>query len=344
MNATFWADDYVEKQRSAPEAIRLIKPGQRVFIGSACGEPQHLVGELFYAARRFADIEIVHLFCQGSSPLSLIAEKTQNQLLNIRAFYLGSARSGSVARNKRFIVPINLSDVPHLFKSRKLPIHVALIQVSPPDDFGWLSLGVSVDVTLAATLAADLVIAQANSRMPRVQGRSFVHVNDVDIIVEHDENLLTGGELPKTAPSDMIAQHIERLVEDGSTIQAGMGTTASAALLALSEKNDLGIHTQHITDDIMHLVSKGVVTNRKKGLNEGKLVASGAIGTHELYEFLDNNPSIEFHPSDYVNDPNIVSSNHKLVSLNSAIAMDLTGQVAADAIPQNRFSGVSPGC
>ncbi len=190
-------------------------------------------------------------------------------------------------------------------------------------------------------MSADLVIAQVNSMMPRVLGRSFIHVNDVDVIVKHEEALLTVGELPELESANLIGRLIARLVDDGSTIQISPGTTPQATLLALSEKNDLGVHTQYLTTDIQRLVSIGVITNRKKGFNQGKIVASSAIGTHELYEFLDDNPAIEFHPSDYVNDPGIISRHHKMVSMNVPMAMDLTGQVAADALSYNHFSGVT---
>ena len=339
--STYWADNYVEKRCSAQEAIGRIKAGQRVFIGSSCGEPQYLVRKLADAADTFTDIEIVRLLSLESTPLTLIADKTKDQSFNIRSFYLGSAKTKSLARNKRFITPMNLSAVPRLFKTRQLPIHVALIQVSPPDDFGWMSLGISVDITLAAALSADFVIAQVNSRMPRVLGRSFIHVNDVHAVVEYEEELLTIRELPELDAANHIGRLIARLVDDGSTIQISPGTTPQATLLALSEKNDLGVHTQYVTTDIMRLVSMGVITNRKKGFNEGKLVASCAIGSKNLYEFLDDNPAIEFYPSDYVNDPGIISRNNKMVSMNVPMAMDLTGQVAADALSYNHFSGIT---
>ena len=339
--STYWADNYVEKRCSAQEAIGRIKPGQRVFIGSSCGEPQYLVKKLADAADTFTDIEIVRLLSLESTPLTLIADKTKDQSFNIRSFYLGSAKTKSLAKNKRFITPMNLSAVPRLFKTRQLPIHVALIQVSPPDDFGWMSLGISVDITLAAAFSADFVIAQVNSRMPRVLGRSFIHVNDVNAIVEYEEELLTIDELPELDAANLIGRLIARLVDDGSTIQISPGTTPQATLLALSEKNDLGVHTQYVTTDIMRLVSMGVITNRKKGFNEGKLVASCAIGSKNLYEFLDDNPAIEFYPSDYVNDPGIISRNNKMVSMNVPMAMDLTGQVAADALFYNHFSGIT---
>ncbi|MBW2467735.1 MAG: GNAT family N-acetyltransferase [Deltaproteobacteria bacterium] len=336
-----WADKYVENKKTAAQAIAMIKPAQRVFIGSSCGEPQHLVRELSEASNYFRDIEIVRLMTMETAPLTLIANKTRDQSLNIRSFYLGSAKPQAIARNKRFITPINLSAVPRLFKSRLLPIHVALIQVSPPDDFGWMSLGVSVDISLAAALSADLVIAQVNVRMPRVLGRSFLHVNEVDVFVEHDEPLLTIGEAPELKAANDIGRLIARLIEDGSTMEIGLGSTHQATLLALADKNDLGIHTQYMTSDIMHLFSRGVITNRKKGFNDGKMVASGAIGNVELYEFLNDNPAIEFYPSDYVNDPSIIARHNKMVSMNVAMSIDLTGQVAADALPYNHFSGVT---
>ncbi|NQT09888.1 MAG: GNAT family N-acetyltransferase [Desulfobacteraceae bacterium] len=339
--AIYWADHYANIKRTGQEAVKLIRPGKRVFIGSSCGEPQHLVRELCEASGNFTDLEIVRLMTLESTPLTLIANKTNCRSMNIRSFYLGSAATDIFARNKRFITPINLSAVPFLFKNRQLPIHVALIQVSPPDDFGWMSLGISVDVTLAAAMSADLVIAQVNYKMPRVLGRSFIHVNDVDMVVEYEEDLLTIDEAKESESSNLIGRQITRLIDDGSTIEIGIGATPQATLLALSGKNDLGVHTQYLTNGIMDLVSKGVITNRKKGFNEGKLVASSAIGTSHLYEFLDDNPAIEFHPSDYVNDPGIISRHYRMVSMNMATAIDLTGQVAADTISYDYFSGVS---
>ena len=339
--ANNWADDYVEKIRTVEKAICLIKSGQRVFIGSSCGEPQCLVRGLYDVAASFSDVEVVRLLSLETTPLTSIANKTLSQTMNIRSFYLGSVKSKELAKNMRFLTPINLSQVPRMFKSRRLHLHVALIQVTPPDDFGWMNLGVSVDVTLSAALSADLVIAQVNSRMPRVLGQGFIHVNDVDVIVEYDEDLLTIEALPESDQADVIGRHIANLIDDGSTIQISLGTTPRATLLALADKNDLGVHSQFMTTDMMHLVSRGVITNRKKGFNEGKLVASIAIGTRELYEFLHCNPSVEFHPSDYVNDPRIIARHNKMVCMNVAMAMDLTGQVAADALPFNYYSGLT---
>jgi acyl-CoA hydrolase/RimJ/RimL family protein N-acetyltransferase len=337
----YWADNYLEKKRSAPEAMQQIRSGQRVFIGSACGEPQALVRALAENARRFSGLEIVRMMSHESVPLTEIATQTSESNLSIRHIYLGSAHAESFADNLRFIMPMNISDVPRLFISRKLPIDVALIQVSPPDDFGWMSLGVSVDVTLAAANSAGRVIAQVNPRMPRVMGQSFIHVNDVDCIVEHEDELWTVEPARRSEISTWIGRHISRLIEDGSTLQVGLDANSQATVQALSQKNDLGLHSQYFTNDIMYLYAIGVINNRKKGFNEGKMVASAALGTTELYEFLHDNPAIEFHPSDYVNDPYIISRHNRMVSLNVAHSVDLTGQVSAEAVAQTLFAGVS---
>jgi acyl-CoA hydrolase/GNAT superfamily N-acetyltransferase len=338
---TYWADKYIENQCSAAQAIARVKPGQRVFIGSSCGEPQHLVRMLSEASDSLSDIEIMRLMTLETTPLTLIANKTKDHALNIRSFYAGSAKPKAIARNQRFITPIHLSAVPRLFKSRLLPINVALIQVSPPDDFGWMSLGVSVDITQAAAESAELVIAQVNSFMPRVLGRGFIHVNDVDVFVEHDEALLTIGPNPELEAANDIARLIVRLVEDGSTLAIGLGTTTEAVLLALANKHDLGVHTLFMTNELMHLFSKGVITNRRKGLNDGKMVATSAIGSRELYDFLNDNPAIEFHPADYTCNPSIIAKHNRMVAMSVAMSIDLTGQVAADAMPHTHFSGVT---
>jgi acyl-CoA hydrolase/RimJ/RimL family protein N-acetyltransferase len=326
---------------TAAEAINLIRPGKRVFIGSACGEPQELVRNLSEAAPRVNGLEIIRMMSRETTSLSAIADKTEDYNLTIRTLYLGSTANKQLARHKRFITPVNMSEIPDLFLSRKLPLHVALVQVSPPDDFGWMSLGISVDVTLAAAQSADLVIVQVNPMMPRTMGQSFIHVNNVHAIVEYTEPLLSTtmrGQIPVT---ELIGRHIARFVEDGSTIQIGLDAASKATVKALAEKNDLGFHSQYITDDVMHLFASGVITNRKKGLNNGKLVASCGIGSPNLYEFLNDNPAVEFQPSNYVNDPFVISQHNRMVSLNVAKSIDLTGQVTAEASEHTFFAGVS---
>ena len=337
----YWADNYIDKRMDASQAIRQIKPGQRVFISSACSEPQELVRTLSGMAGRLTGLEIVRLMCQEITPLTTIADQSQDLSLNIRTIYLGSVGDEFIARNMRFITPLNMSDVPGLFKTKKLPIDVALIHVSPPDDFGWMSLGISVDITLAASLSAGFVIAQVNPKRPRVLGQSFIHVNSVDAIVEHEEVLITAGYGESSEEASRIGQHIARLIDDGSTLQIGLDAASQATLQALANKNDLGVHSQYMTDDIMHLYSQGIINNRKKGFNEGKLVASAAIGSESLYEFIHDNPAVDFHPSDYVNDPFIIAQHNRMVSMNVARAMDITGQVAAEASPRTFYAGVS---
>ena len=338
---TYWPDDYQCKKYNMTQAISRIRPGQRVFIGSAAGEPQALVRELSKSSQHFTDLEVVRILSLESSPLAPIAMRTAEHSMNMRYFYLGSGKTQTLAAHKRFFSPVNLSAVPRLFKTRQLPIHVALVQCSPPDDFGWMSLGVSVDVTMAAVQAADMVIVQVNDKMPRVLGNSFVHVNDVDIIVEREEDLIGIARSPDLESANLIAQHVAKLIDDASTLQMSLGATPQAILLGVSEKNDMGVHTQFLTDGIMKLFSMGVINNKKKGFNDGRMVASGAIGSPSLYEFLNDNPAVSFHPSDYVNDPAIIARHNKMVSVNVAMGMDLTGQAAADALPYNHYSGVN---
>lgn len=337
----YWADNYAANKRTAKEALKSIKSGQRVFIGSSCGEPQHLVKTLAEMSSHFKDLEIARLLSLETTPLTMIAERSRCQDFTIRSFYLGSGKPKEFVPNKRFMTPVNFSDIPQLFMTKQLPIDVALIQVSPPDDFGWMSLGVSVDITLAAALSASLVIAQVNPRMPRVLGRSFIHVNDVNLIVEHEEDILAIEEPEAREASVRVGEFIANLIEDGSTIHCSPGATSQAIFRALADKKDLGIHTECLTDGIMQLVSKGIVTNKKKGNKEGRLVASYAIGSQLLYEAIDDNPSIDFQPADYVCNPQIIARNNKMVSMNVVMNIDLTGQAAADALYYNNFSGVT---
>ena len=340
-NSSYWADDFVTKKKNIEQAIRLIKSGHRVFIGSYCGEPQALVKGLADDHRRLTDVDIIRLMSREITQLTRIADETLDRNMNIRSIYLGSAKSEELAQNKRFYTPVNMAAIPGLFSSRRIPIDVALIQVTPPDDFGWMSLGVSVDVTLAAALAADVVIVQVNSNMPMVMGESFIHVNDVDAIVEHDEDLLTVTSSPPSEVALSIGQNIARLIEDGSTLQIGLDAASQATTQALSNKKDLGIHSQFLTDDIMHLYAIGVVTNRKKGYKNGKLVASCSVGSPSLYEFLHLNPAIEFMSSEHVNDIEIIARHNKMVSLNVAVGVDLAGQVSCEAQVNTHFAGVS---
>jgi acyl-CoA hydrolase/RimJ/RimL family protein N-acetyltransferase len=341
MKTSYWPDDYVRKKRTAAEALATLKSGRRIFIGSSCGEPQHLVKTLVDNADQFSDLEIVRLMGLADSPITRLAEQSRRNNFHVRNIYQGSGDVRHLESSRPFITPIHMSAVPDLFRKKQLPLHAALIQTSPPDDFGWMSLGISVDVGFAAAYSADIVIAQVNPQMPRVLGHSFIHVNDVDVIVEKDEPLLTIADIPEFESAHKIARLVANLIEDGSTFQLGLGATPKAILLALSNKNDLGVHTQFVIDGIMDLVSRGVITNRYKGLNEGKTVASNAVGTRNLYDFVHDNPSLEFFPADYINDPGVIAQHNKMVAVNLVKEMDLTGQASVDALPLNYFAGVS---
>ena len=337
----YWPDEYIKKRMDADQALSSIQSGHRVFIGSSCGEPQHLVKSLVDNAAYFSDLEIVRLMSLANSPITMLANEKRIEQFSIRNIYQGSASAKHLAPNRPFITPMNMSAVCDLFLKRHLPLNAAFIQASPPDDFGWMSLGISVDVGMAAAQSADMVIVQVNANMPRVLGHSFIHVNDVDIIVEHDEDLLTIHQLPEFESAHKIARQVATLIEDGATFQLGLGATPKAILLALADKNDLGVHTQYVINGIMDLVAMGNITNRYKGLNDGKIVASNAVGSAHLYEFVHDNPSIEFYPSDYVNNPGIIAQNNKMSAINMVMEMDITGQAAVDALPHNYFAGVS---
>ncbi len=341
MNVTDFSTRFAQLKKSSSEAIAAIRPGQRVFIGSGCGEPQHLVNTLLDRASGFADLEIVRLLSLESSLLAMMAEESHDRTFNVRSIYLGSGQTLSLQANQRFITPMPLSAVPRIFRDGHLPIDFALIQVTPPDAYGWMNLGISVDVTLAAAQSAAHVIAQVNPRMPKIPGHGFIHIDQVDAIVEQSEELLTAYALTDYQAAEPLAHLAAGLVEDGATLHLGMGTASHTVARALNAKNDLGIHTEILTEDIMELAFKGVVTNKFKGHNNGKMVAGSAIGTTSFYETLNDNPAVEFRPSDYVNHPAVIGRHRQMTSICIAHTIDLTGQVQADALPQNHFSGVT---
>ncbi|MBU0995338.1 MAG: GNAT family N-acetyltransferase [Proteobacteria bacterium] len=338
---SYWPDEYIGKTMSAKDALSGIKSGRRIFIGSSCGEPQHLVKELVASAKCFSGLEIIRLMSLENSPLTIQTGGDTSDYFRIKNIYHGSAGARHLSGAKPFLTPIHISSVPDLFRQGHLPLQAALVQASPPDDFGWMSLGLSVDISLAAVQSADYVVVQVNPAMPRVLGHSFIHVNDVHAIVEHEEPLLTIGDIPEFESAHKIAKLVANLIDDGATFQLGLGVTPKAIILALAEKNDLGVHTQFVIDGIMDLVSRGVITNRYKGLNEGKIVASNAAGSQNLYEFIHDNPSIEFFPSDYVNNPTVIGRHNRMMAVNMAMEIDLTGQASVDALPHNYFAGVS---
>ena len=332
-----WHTDYNKKVMSAEKAMRFIRRGHRVFIGSGCGEPQYLVSVLEQVATQLADLEILHLLSLGTT--SYTAETFRDKV-RLKSLFVASGSRQAVALGRADYTPIYLFDVPGLFRNGHTPIDVALIQVSPPDEHGFCSFGIAVDIVKAAAANADTVIAQVNPRMPRVLGDSYIQVRDIDAIVEHEEELL---EMPPPLMNEtalQIGKHVAKLIEDGSTIRAGVGSVSNAALYSLESKRDLGVHTDMLTDAFHHLVERGVINNSRKTLHPKKIIVSFCMGSRKLYDFVHNNPMVEFHPIEYTNDYSVISKNEKMVSINSALQVDLTGQVCADSVGYTIYSGV----
>lgn len=332
-----WRTVYQERLCSAPQALRSVESGQRVFIGSNGAEPQTLVEALTDCACRVSDVEILHILTLGVAPYS---DARFSEQFRHNALFIGANVREAVNACRADYTPVFLSEVPELFHSRSLPLDVALIQVSPPDAHGYCSLGISVDVVQAATECARLVIAEVNPNMPRTHGASAVHVSQIDAFVESQRPLL---ELPRpkqTEVSQRIGSFIADLIPDGATLQMGIGAIPDATLACLGDKRDLGIHTEMFSDGIIPLVEGGIITGQRKSQHHGKIVASFCMGTRALYDFVDDNPGVEFHPTDYVNDPFVIAQQERMIAINSAIEVDLTGQVCADSIGERFYSGI----
>jgi len=332
-----WRADYEKKVKSAEKAMRFIRRGHRVFIGSGCGEPQHLVRALEQVAIQLADLEVLHLLSLGRTSYT---DETFRDKVRLKCLFVASGSRQAVAEGRADYTPIYLSDVPELFHSGQTPIDVALIQVSPPGEHGFCSFGIAVDIVKAAAASANIVIAQVNPRMPRVLGDGYIHIRNIDAIVEYEEELL---EMPPPLMNEtahQIGRHVAKLIEDGSTIRAGVGSVSNAALYSLEGKQDLGVHTDMLTDGYLHLVERGVITNKRKTLHPKRIIASFCMGSKSLYDFVHNNPMVEFHPIEYTNDFVVISKNEKMVSINSALQVDLSGQVCADSMGYTIYSGV----
>lgn len=335
-----WRENYEERKMSARNALLKIRSGSRIFLSPGCGEPQHLLDELVSLGgmnRQLNDVEIVHMLTVGSAPH---AKKRYDRHFRHNSLFVGPGVRSAVYEGLADYTPIFLSEIPGLFKSGRMPLDVALIQVTPPDKFGFCSLGVSVEAVKAAADAADLVIAQVNSYMPRTLGDSFIHIEELDVIVEYDEPIL---EIVSPEPDEValaIARHATRLVENGSTIQVGIGRVPNAVLYGLADKKDLGVHTEMFSDGLIDLIEAGVVNNSKKTFHPGKILATFCVGTRRLYDYVDNNPMFEFRPVDYNSSPINVAKNEKMVAINTAIQVDITGQVCADSLGYKIYSGI----
>ncbi|MCW8925807.1 MAG: GNAT family N-acetyltransferase [Xanthomonadales bacterium] len=332
-----WENIYKNKLISARKAVSRVKSGRRVFIGSGAAEPQVLVKALAERGAELADTQITHILTLGIAPY---ADPRLKDGFRHNALFIGPNVRDAVAEGRADFTPVFLSEVPALFRRGKLPIDVGLIQVSPPDKHGYCSYGVSVDVTKAGAESARYLVAEVNPNMPRTLGDCFIHVNQIDALVASDEPIL---EIPAGEVDDVaqrIGQHIADMIQDGSTLQLGIGTIPDAVLSCLGDKKDLGIHTEMFSDGVIELVEKGVINGVRKNIHPGKIVASFVMGSRRLYDFIDNNPMCEFHPTEFTNDPFRIAQNDRVVAINSALQVDLTGQVCADSLGTYFYSGI----
>jgi acyl-CoA hydrolase len=322
---------------SAAEAIKYIQSNQRVFIQGAAMTPKLLVEAMCANYEHLSNVEIVHLHTEGTAQYS---QDPYKKAFQINSFFVGGNVRNCINEGFGGYIPIFLSEVHLLFKRNKLPIDVALIQVSPPDKHGFCSLGTSIDVTLAAIESAKIVIAQINENVPRTHGDGIIHVSQITHAIEMNTPIHEAK--PKT-PSDIeqqIGKHVANLIEDGSTLQMGIGGIPNVVLANLKNHKDLGIHTEMFSDGILPLVKSGVINGRFKKLKPGKIVSCFAMGTQELYDFMDDNPSVHMKEASYTNNTGLIRLNPKVTAINSAIEIDLTGQICADTIGQYQYSGV----
>jgi acyl-CoA hydrolase/RimJ/RimL family protein N-acetyltransferase len=332
-----WKEKHKDKIKTAEAAMKLIKPGNNIFIGTGCAQPQHLVQALVEHSSHIYDAHIVHLLTMGAAPY--VDEKFRERF-KMNTFFIADNVRDALEKGIGDYTPIFLSEIPLEFETGRIQIDVALITVTPPDVNGLCSLGVSVDIVKSAAANAKYVIAQVNSSMPRTFGDSFLHINGIDVLVPCDENVI---EIPIPEPDETlrgIGQNIARLVEDGSTIECGIGRIPQALVEFLKDKKDLGVHTEMFSDWIIDLIECGAITCAKKTLNRGKVVASFCMGSKRLYDYIDNNPFFEFYPTEYVNDINIISQHEKMVGINVGLEIDLTGQVCSDSLGHRFYSGI----
>jgi acyl-CoA hydrolase/RimJ/RimL family protein N-acetyltransferase len=337
MQQNNWKDKYQDKISTAAAAMKLVKSGNSVFIGTGCGQPQHLVDALVEHSSHIYDADIIHLLTMGQAPY---VDPKYRDKFKMNTFFISENVREALNTGRGDYTPIFLSEIPMEFETGRIPVDVALISVSEPDSSGMCSFGVSVDIVKSAAANARYVIAQINSNMPRVLGDSFIHVNDIDLLVPFDEDIIETDIPEADDVLRKIGQNIARLVEDGSTIECGIGRIPQVLAEYLKDKKDLGIHTEMFGDWIIDLIECGAITCSKKTLNRGKVVASFCMGSQRLYDYIDNNPLFAFYPTEYVNDPNVISQHDKMVGINLGLEIDLTGQVCADSIGYQFYSGI----
>src|SRR5215813_5819593 len=332
-----WEIEYKKKLRTADEALRCVQSGMRVYIQPGCAEPETLVEALIQRAPHVEDVEIVHMMTMGSAPY--VAPDMAGHFRH-NAVFIGSNVRDAINEGRADYTPVYLSEIEQLFESGAMPIDVALIEVSPPDAHGFCSFGVGVDTTLTAAKCAHYVVAQVNDEMPRTYGDSFIHVADIDAIVEASRPLCSMKPVKVTDLQVAIARNVEGLIEDGAVLQTGIGGIPDAVLPFLMDRKDLGVHSELVSEGVIPLIEAGVLTGARKNFKPRKIIVGFALGTKKLFEFVDNNPIFEFHPTAYVNDPAFIARNDRMVAINSALQVDLTGQVCSDSIGNQFYSGI----
>ena len=331
-----WKTWYKEHLFTPEQAVQQIKSGQRVVVAHACGEPSIILDALVANAAQYENVEIIHMVAMGKAAY---CQPQYDKNFHHNAFFLGGSTRAAAAEGRVDFTPVYFSEIPSLLREDLRP-NVTLLQCSPPDAHGYVSLGVSVDYTKPAAEASDLIIAQVNQNMPRTLGDSFLHVTQIGCLVEADTPVI---ELAPPKIGDVeraIGENVASLVRDGDTLQLGIGAIPDAVLLFLKEKNDLGIHTEMFSDGVVELVEAGVITNKAKTLHRGQSVATFLMGTRRLYDYVNNNPAVAMYPVDYVNDPYVIGQNDNLVSINSCVQVDIMGQVVSTSAGLRQISGV----
>lgn len=332
-----WKVMYKERLTSAEEAVRVIKSGDRVVLGHACGEPKSTVDAMVARAEELENVEIVHMVSMGEAKY---CRPGMEKHFRHNSLFAGATTQRAINEGRADFTPRFFHQIPSLFIEKVLPVDVALIQVSPPDNHGWCSYGISVDYTKPAAESAKIVIAEVNPQMPRTLGDCFVHVSDMDYIVECEHPLIELSEPVITPIEGKIGENVASLIEDGATLQLGIGAIPDAVLSFLGDKKDLGMHTEMFSTGAVKLVEKGVMTCARKTLHRGKMVANFFMGTRDLYDFVDNNPFVEMHPVFYTNDPHIIAKNDKMVAINSFLQVDFAGNVNSETVGWKQYSAV----
>jgi 4-hydroxybutyrate CoA-transferase len=322
---------------TAEEAVKHINSGDNVYIHSAAAAPQALVKAMAARHQELKDVSIYQIHTEGEAPY---AEPEMASAFQTKALFVGPNIRNAVREGRGSYIPVFLSEAPSLFRRRLIPINVALVTVSPPDKHGYCSLGVSVDISLSVVESTDLVIAQVNRNMPRTHGDGMIHISNVNVMVECDEEIPEVLMPPLTPEQKQIGKYVAQLVEDRATLQMGIGAIPNAVLSQLGDHKDLGIHSEMFSDGVLELVEKGVITGKYKRKHPGTIVSSFVIGSRKLYDFVDDNPNVRMLDFEYVNKTKVIKENPKVTAINSAIEIDLTGQVCADSIGTNIYSGV----